>query len=120
MYTIVFSDSAANAAAAGAGRVPAGPLLPLDLPRLEHICTSCFPACVGDKCLLSIEVTYPKVSLRCAAVLCVTSFGMRSVAGSGSGTHLTAALQVGLLPSTSRTSSSAVVYTATGLLLELQ
>jgi hypothetical protein len=39
----------------------AGPLLPLDLPRLEHICTSCFPACVGDKCLLSIEVTYPKV-----------------------------------------------------------
>ncbi|WIA37001.1 hypothetical protein OEZ86_008238 [Tetradesmus obliquus] len=37
-----------------------GPLLPLDLPRLEHICTSCFPACVGDKCLLSIEVTYPK------------------------------------------------------------
>jgi hypothetical protein len=35
--------------------------VPLDLPRLEHICTSCFPACVGDKCLLSIEVTYPKV-----------------------------------------------------------
>lgn len=38
-----------------------GPLLPLDLPKLEHTCTSCFPACVGDKCLLSIDVTYPKV-----------------------------------------------------------
>eukprot|EP00775_Hariotina_reticulata_P003057 gene3058-3338_t len=37
-----------------------GPLTPLELPRLEHTCAVCFPACVGDKCLLSLSVTYPK------------------------------------------------------------
>ncbi|KAI8470431.1 MAG: Alpha/Beta hydrolase protein [Monoraphidium minutum] len=40
-----------------------GPLTALSLPRLEHTCTSCFPACVGDKCLVSVEVTYPKGGL---------------------------------------------------------
>ena len=29
------------------------------LPKLEHTCTSCFPRCVGDACLLSIEALVP-------------------------------------------------------------
>jgi hypothetical protein len=27
--------------------------------ELEHTCTSCFPRCVGDACLLSIEALVP-------------------------------------------------------------
>lgn len=53
----------------------AGPFQPIDLPRLEHTCTVCFPQCVGDRfikilseslrtqffrCLIRIQVTYPK------------------------------------------------------------
>lgn len=38
----------------------AGPFTPARLPRLEHTCSSCFPQCVGDKCRLRIDVTYPK------------------------------------------------------------
>jgi len=37
-----------------------GPFQPARLPRLEHTCSSCFPQCVGDKCRLRIDVTYPK------------------------------------------------------------
>lgn len=37
-----------------------GPFEAVQLPRLEHTCSSCFPACVGDRCLLRIDVTYPK------------------------------------------------------------
>ena len=29
------------------------------LPKLEHTCVSCFPRCVGDACLLSIDVYVP-------------------------------------------------------------
>lgn len=38
-----------------------GPMGTIQLPRLEHTCSSCFPLCVGDRCLLRIDVTYPKV-----------------------------------------------------------
>lgn len=41
-----------------------GPFQPARLPRLEHTCSSCFPQCVGDKCRLRIDVTYPKVTPR--------------------------------------------------------
>jgi hypothetical protein len=45
-----------------------GPFLPIQLPRLEHTCTPCFPAsCVGDRCLQSIFVTYPRPLARAAA-----------------------------------------------------
>ena len=42
----------------------AGPFTPASLPRLEHTCSSCFPQCAGDRCLLRIDVTYPKVRCR--------------------------------------------------------
>ena len=29
------------------------------LPKLEHTCVSCFPRCVGDACLLSIDAYVP-------------------------------------------------------------
>ncbi len=30
------------------------------LPRLEHTCSSLFPRCIGNQCLLRIDVVYPK------------------------------------------------------------
>lgn len=39
-----------------------GPLEVVRLPRLEHTCTSCFPACVGTNCIIRLDVHYPKVS----------------------------------------------------------
>lgn len=44
----------------GTGYALPGPLTPLELPRLEHTCSACFPACVGSQCLLGIDVTLPK------------------------------------------------------------
>jgi hypothetical protein len=37
-----------------------GPLLAQKLPKLEHTCIRCFPACQINKCLLRVEVWYPK------------------------------------------------------------
>ncbi|GLC53890.1 hypothetical protein PLESTB_000800700 [Pleodorina starrii] len=37
-----------------------GPLAVARLPRREHTCTSCFPACVNASCTLRVEVVYPK------------------------------------------------------------
>ena len=30
------------------------------LPRLEHTCTKLFPSCIGNQCLLRIDVVYPR------------------------------------------------------------
>ena len=30
------------------------------LPRLEHTCSSLFPRCIGNQCLLRIDIVYPK------------------------------------------------------------
>lgn len=37
-----------------------GPLTAAMLPELEHTCTRCFPACLGNRCMLSLNVVYPK------------------------------------------------------------
>ena len=37
-----------------------GPLQPTRLPRLEHCCAKCFPACQINGCLLRVDVWYPK------------------------------------------------------------
>ena len=37
-----------------------GPLQAQRLPKLEHTCSQCFPACQTNKCLLRTEVWYPK------------------------------------------------------------
>ncbi|GAX79658.1 hypothetical protein CEUSTIGMA_g7099.t1 [Chlamydomonas eustigma] len=37
-----------------------GPLKVAHLPRLEHTCTSCFPACIGTSCLVRANFIYPK------------------------------------------------------------
>ena len=37
-----------------------GPFRPARLPTLEHLCTRCFPQCTADRCLLRINVVYPK------------------------------------------------------------
>ena len=34
--------------------------LQVRLPRLEHTCSSLFPRCIGNQCLLRIDVVYPK------------------------------------------------------------
>lgn len=36
-----------------------GPYSVRRLPKLEHTCVSCFPRCVGDACLLSIDAYVP-------------------------------------------------------------
>ena len=36
-----------------------GPYRVRRLPKLEHTCVSCFPRCVGDACLLSIDAYVP-------------------------------------------------------------
>lgn len=38
-----------------------GPFTPAALPRLEHTCSTCFPACTGTSCLVKVDVLYPKV-----------------------------------------------------------
>lgn len=38
----------------------AGPLQPVRLPRLEHVCSRCFPDCVGAACLLRLDIFYPR------------------------------------------------------------
>lgn len=51
---------------AGVGAVAAvdysmpGPLAAAPFPELEHTCTRCFPACIGNRCMLSLDVVYPK------------------------------------------------------------
>jgi len=30
------------------------------LPRLEHTCSSCFPACIGTSCLIRADIRYPR------------------------------------------------------------
>jgi len=37
-----------------------GPYQPATLPTLEHICSTCFPLCQSDKCIIRLFVTYPK------------------------------------------------------------
>lgn len=37
-----------------------GPFQAQRLPKLEHTCSQCFPACQTNKCLLRTEVWYPK------------------------------------------------------------
>ncbi|GLI59127.1 hypothetical protein VaNZ11_000916 [Volvox africanus] len=37
-----------------------GPLSVARLPRREHTCTSCFPACVNATCKMKVDVVYPK------------------------------------------------------------
>ncbi|KXZ49772.1 hypothetical protein GPECTOR_19g223 [Gonium pectorale] len=37
-----------------------GPLAVARLPRREHTCASCFPACVNASCTMRLEVLYPK------------------------------------------------------------
>ncbi len=38
-----------------------GPLAVARLPRREHTCASCFPACVNGTCTVRVDVVYPKV-----------------------------------------------------------
>jgi dienelactone hydrolase len=40
-----------------------GPLAVQKLPKLEHTCIRCFPACQINKCLLRVDVWYPKGGL---------------------------------------------------------
>lgn len=37
-----------------------GPLTVAPFPELEHTCSRCFPACLGNRCMLRLEVIYPK------------------------------------------------------------
>jgi hypothetical protein len=37
-----------------------GPLSAAPFPELEHTCSRCFPACLGNRCMLRLEVVYPK------------------------------------------------------------
>ena len=37
-----------------------GPLRVAQLPRLEHTCDVLFPACTGGRCLLRLDVFYPR------------------------------------------------------------
>jgi pimeloyl-ACP methyl ester carboxylesterase len=62
-------DTAAGSTAARLLYDGPGPFLALQLPRLEHTCAPCFPAsCVGDRCLQSIYVTYPRPLARRADI----------------------------------------------------
>lgn len=38
----------------------AGPLLSSAFPNLEHTCSRCFPACVGNRCMLRLGVFFPR------------------------------------------------------------
>jgi hypothetical protein len=44
----------------GSGFFQAGPFKTARVERQRHTCTSCFPNCVGDECLLRVNVTYPR------------------------------------------------------------
>ncbi len=37
-----------------------GPLAAAPFPELEHTCSRCFPACLGNRCMLRLDVVYPK------------------------------------------------------------
>lgn len=37
-----------------------GPLAVVPFPELEHTCSRCFPACLGNRCMLRLEVVFPK------------------------------------------------------------
>ena len=37
-----------------------GPFATASLPRLEHVCTKCAPACTGSSCLVRCDFIYPK------------------------------------------------------------
>jgi len=76
-----------------------GPFLALALPRLEHTCAPCFPAsCVGDRCLQSIYITYPRPLARrraqaaAAAAAAAAGGGARAPEGGGSPPALRRAL----------------------------
>lgn len=57
-------NSNASTAASTAFNLPdytaQGPLTVQRLPKLEHTCIRCFPACQINKCLLRVDVWYPK------------------------------------------------------------
>ena len=57
------ASPASSTAAAPPAAVPdytlRGPYRVRRLPKLEHTCVSCFPRCVGDACLLSIDAYVP-------------------------------------------------------------
>ena len=38
----------------------AGPLSSSAFPNLEHTCSRCFPACIGNRCMLRLGVTFPR------------------------------------------------------------
>ncbi|CAK0746899.1 hypothetical protein CVIRNUC_001726 [Coccomyxa viridis] len=38
----------------------AGPLSSSAFPNLEHTCSRCFPACIGNRCMLRLGVIFPK------------------------------------------------------------
>ena len=38
----------------------AGPLSSSAFPNLEHTCSRCFPACVGNRCMLRLGVIFPR------------------------------------------------------------
>lgn len=38
----------------------AGPLSSSAFPNLEHTCSRCFPACVGNRCMLRLGVFFPR------------------------------------------------------------
>ncbi|GAB4816095.1 hypothetical protein N2152v2_003141 [Parachlorella kessleri] len=77
------ATSSSASAAAIAVDVPdyagPGPFMPIRLPELEHLCTSLFPQCTADQCLLRIRVMYPKggssVGLRAPFPLAVITSG---------------------------------------------
>lgn len=37
-----------------------GPFSPVRLPPLEHTCASCFPMCADNRCLVRLQVVYPR------------------------------------------------------------
>ena len=38
----------------------AGPLSSSAFPNLEHTCSRCFPACIGNRCMLRLGVIFPR------------------------------------------------------------
>ena len=52
-------DSKPSTSRPSADYTARGPYGVKRLPKLEHTCVSCFPRCVGDACLLSIDAYVP-------------------------------------------------------------
>ena len=52
-------DSEPSTSRHGVDYTASGPYGVKRLPKLEHTCVSCFPRCVGDACLLSIDAYVP-------------------------------------------------------------